>query len=371
MEESEGLYNVDEVQVLSILFEDEQIQWLETDGFSRKAILYKTFFHSVKPNDIITINVTATNLRLGTGGFDIVTAPHSISNSSSLKGHIMKLRYTPLQHSISAIDSPESQYYSFFKNLNKEQSHLEKQFILLAELHSMLPVIWGVVKEVSSSSNMIFIIDDQAALPLAVSHHMQKLHQDNQVSSITIGQAFGGTYEATTLQNALLFAKHYLQADLIIIGVGPGGVGTGTKFGFTGLQQANWANTVGAMNGVPVWIPRISFAEKRSRHYGISHHTLTSLFHFTYAPSLLPFPPLKDKQEKKIKKQISEMEDSHRTIVSHQFKWSKENKTENLLEAALTHYDDHILSMGKSAQEDPSFFLAAVQSTLTSLGRTE
>ena len=94
-------------KVIDILFENEKIQKLRTDKGAERAILYKNISPSVKIGADVVVNVTATELVLGTGGWDIVREVISVRNWSQeeVQGHIMKLRYTPIQHSILAIES--------------------------------------------------------------------------------------------------------------------------------------------------------------------------------------------------------------------------------------------------------------------------
>ena len=57
--------------------------------------------------------------------------------------------------------------------------------------------------------------------------------------------------------------------------MGPGIAGTGTKYGFTGIEQGPILDAVHKLGGLPIAIPRISFADQRERHKGISHHSIT------------------------------------------------------------------------------------------------
>ena len=53
---------------------------------------------------------------------------------------------------------------------------------------------------------------------------------------ISAGQSFGGDLEAVTVHSALLGAKHVVGADVTIVIQGPGNLGTGTGWGFSGVQ---------------------------------------------------------------------------------------------------------------------------------------
>lgn len=106
---------------------------------------------------------------------------------------------------------------------------------------------------------------------------------------MTCGQAFGGDSETVTLHSALLAAKHILDCDAAIVCQGPGNAGTGTKYGFSGIEQAQNLDIVKALGGTPIAIARLSSADGRVRHQGISHHTRTTL-DLAYSRCIVPLP---------------------------------------------------------------------------------
>src|SRR3712207_9128499 len=93
---------------------------------------------------------------------------------------------------------------------------------------------------------------------------------------VTAGQAFGGDLEAVTLRTGLLAARHVLGADVAIVSQGPGNLGTGTPWGFSGVAAGEACNAVTVLVGQPVGALRISDAEPRPRHRCVSHHSLTA-----------------------------------------------------------------------------------------------
>ncbi|MED4125228.1 DUF3866 family protein [Halalkalibacterium halodurans] len=349
------MYHERIASVVSVLHDDETIQLLETTSMAKKAILYKAFTHSAKPGDEILVNETATVLALGTGGMDIVKAvlsekPVQLKNHN---GHIMKARYTPIQHSILSVEEEKSPYHDLFS----EPFHLHGQPVLLGELHSMVPLAYYVSQVLQSNQTFVAIFDDKASLPLTLSNQLRELSKQSSFHSITIGQAFGGEYEAVSLPTALQFAVSKLKADVVMVSLGPGVVGTGTKFGFSGLCMADWANTIGALGGTPVWIPRLSFQDQRERHYGLSHHTRTALFTFTYAKSLLPIPHLAEEGRQFIQEQLA----SERKLpVNHEIVFADQSR-EDLVEAALRLSRSEIKTMGRAFSEDTAFFLAVAE----------
>lgn len=332
--------------VRKIIFENEKIQIVETSSGAKKAIVFRELFDRVEEEDIVIVNHTASVLKLGTGGFDIVK--HILNKKPYVKknnGHIMKLRYTPQQLSVLTVEAEESPFHHLFT----KEFTLGGRGIILAELHSMIPVIYQLLKQFHECFTITVIIDDEASLPLSFSEHMRILHENANFHSITIGQAFGGQYEAVNLHTALQFAHVYLRSDYIVVSLGPGVVGTSSQYGFSGMILANWANIIGSFDGIPIWIPRISFAEQRERHIGISHHTMTPLKQFTYAKSILPLPNIKDFKEPLMKQLKSIEEKKHISVY-----W--EQVDEQIIKNAIEQYPIPIKTMGRTLRDDPHFF---------------
>ena len=94
---------------------------------------------------------------------------------------------------------------------------------------------------------------------------------------MTSGQAFGGELEAVTIWTGLLAAAELVGADVVIVADGPGNLGTDTTWGVSALASGHALNAAEALGGRPVAALRISFADARERHRGVSHHSLTIL----------------------------------------------------------------------------------------------
>ncbi len=193
---------------------------------------------------------------------------------------------------------------------------------------------------------------DEGALPAAFSNSLYELKNLGLIDCIvTCGQAFGGDYEAVNIFSALITAKEIVRADAAMVGMGPGNVGTGTKWGFSGTQLGEIINAVNILEGKPVFCPRISFSDPRERHQGISHHSLTVLSKTALTPAITVFPHLSPEKRKILKKQIREMgiEQKHRIIWEYgESGWGK-----------LQDSNLHISTMGRDIHEDKDFFLGA------------
>src|SRR5207244_13203084 len=109
---------------------------------------------------------------------------------------------------------------------------------------------------------------------------------------ITTGQAFGGELEAVTVWTGLLAAKELARADVVVVADGPGNLGTDTRFGVSALGSGEALNAAGSLGGRPGAALRLSFAERRERHRGLSHHSRTILQDVCLVPATVVVPTL-------------------------------------------------------------------------------
>src|SRR6185295_756186 len=76
---------------------------------------------------------------------------------------------------------------------------------------------------------------------------------------------------------ALLAARLVVGADVAVLAQGPGNLCTGTRWGFSGVAAGEAVNAVAALRGRPVAALRVSEADARERHRGVSHHSQSVL----------------------------------------------------------------------------------------------
>ncbi len=272
----------------------------------------------------------------------------SIESKAHEPGHIMKLRYTPFQIKILAVEEQSNPHHgkiSDFKNLNKMP-------VMIGSLHSKLaPAALGY-KLMKPKGKLVYIMTDGGALPLAFSKTVPVLKEQGLIDgTITVGHAYGGDYEAVNVYSGLIAAKEVLGADAVIICMGPGVVGTGTKWGFTGIEQGDIINAVNILKGRAIAIPRITFKDKRDRHKGLSHHTLTILEKVALQPAEVCLPMLPKEENDYLKEQIRErrLDDLHTFVTID---------AEKVLDYA-DHLNIPFSTMGRSVQEERYYFLAA------------
>ena len=102
---------------------------------------------------------------------------------------------------------------------------------------------------------------------------------------------------------------------------------------------------------MPIAIPRISFADKRERHQGISHHSMTVLKEIVNVAVNIPIGIDDNEKLSYVNKQIKDNElDKKHNIV-----YIKNENTED----DLNHYGLRVKSMGRNYQQDREFFDAA------------
>ncbi|WP_280140099.1 DUF3866 family protein [Proteiniborus ethanoligenes] len=313
-----------------------------------KAVNYNNITGSANIGDKVVLNTTALELKLGTGGYHFViyNSSNIIKNMPNDPGHIMKLRYTPFQLKVLSAEEQESPYHEAFKSFKS----LESSLYIVGTLHSMLAPIIASLKYIEPNLKITYIMTDAGALPLSFSQTVKKLKELKLLdTTITVGHAFGGDIECVNIYTGIIAAKLVAKSDITIITMGPGIVGTGTQYGFSGIEQASIIDAVNKLGGISIAIPRISFSDTRDRHKGISHHTLTILENIACTRTNVVFPILKKEYEKLISLQLekSNINKKHNIIY--------ENGSEVL--NALNYFSLNVKTMGRSYHDDEAFFL--------------
>lgn len=313
--------------VTAVLSERDGLQRVEVDGELAYALTALTGMVAV--GDRVVINVTAVELGLGTGGWHVV---HWNLERDSLDapsgGHIMKLRYTGLQADTGVAEE---------RHRIPAMVRAATPVVAIA-LHSQLAAVAAAAKAGAAALRVVYVMTDAGALPAAMSFLLADLRRAGLVdATVTVGHAFGGDEEAVNARSGLCVASHRLDADIIVAGMGPGSVGTGTPLGYSGLEVADLLNGAADVGGNPVIALRYSEADTRDRHRGISHHSTTALG-FVRAPVTVPVPDGEVAPES-----LPSTADVVHVAVPD-------------VARLLGERDLHVTSMGRSAADDPKFF---------------
>lgn len=251
-----------------------------------RALSYPDLVGVARPGDAVLLNTNALRRGLGTGGEALVVAlPDRLPQAEEISGHMVKARYTPLQTMVDAVDDPAGEHYEVVR----DAASLDSMPVVVADLHSSLPAIAAGLRASSPGARIVHVHTDAAALPAAYSRTAAVLRSEGLLeATISAGQAFGGDLEAVTVHSALLAARHVLHADAVIVVQGPGNLGTGTGWGFSGVQAAEAVHAAHVLHGRPIAALRVSEADARDRHRGLSHHSSTMVGSACLAPVHLP-----------------------------------------------------------------------------------
>jgi hypothetical protein len=241
----------------------------------RRAVLYPRWTAPASVGDRVVLNTTAVELSLGTGGDDFVVWNAAVeSYDAPSGGHIMKLRYTPAQSDVLAVEAQESPHHAVMA----EATSLEGVPVVATSLHSQLVPALAAFRRRCPDATVVYVMTDGAALEAGYSNTLRRLRELGWLRGVvTTGHALGGDLEAVTLHTGLLAARHVLGAQLVVAGIGPGVVGTGTPFGTTALDLGTIALATSALGGRSVVCVRLSEADPRERHRGLSHHVVSAL----------------------------------------------------------------------------------------------
>ncbi len=327
-----------------------------TDGDDRPvspfpAVCYTHLSGSCRPGDVVILNTTATDLELGTGGEDFVvsripegTVPQQPSGGAL--GHIMKIRYTPVQINADCVEEDGS---PFRESLLKTSS-LDRMPVACCGLHSQVPLVASGIRAEMPDAKIVYCMTDGGSLMAWHSRIVSQCRDTGLVNiCITCGQAIGGDLEAITLHSGLLCAAGALGADVAIVSIGPGVAGNATPFGNGGVHQAEAVNAAGALGGIPVAVARISLADRRERHRGVSHHFLEAIGTLALARCEVPVPETPGEAGSLIERQLVG------SGISGKHDVMKIGMEGHRIEECPIE----VKTMGRSPADDPVFFEAA------------
>src|SRR6266850_6331882 len=227
----------------------------EVDGV--ECVVYADVTGPVEEGDEVLVNVQARELGLGSGGFDVVYAnlTRGLDLAPDDGAHVMALPYAPGQWAVRHAEEEQDRAAA---------AALDGLPVVLCTVHSQVAPAWAALQD----RRVAYIQVAGGALPLDLSDTVRTLELALRVS---VAPCFGGDARCVSVASALLWVAR--RADVAICAVGPGIVGTGTRFGHGAVSLAEAANVASALGGVPILAARVSDADARERHRGVSHHT--------------------------------------------------------------------------------------------------
>jgi hypothetical protein len=230
---------------------------LDVDGVD--CVAYPSLTGPVALEDEVIVNVQARELGLGSGGFDVLYAnlTRGLGLAPENGGHVMLLPYTPLQHARLHVEEGV-----------ETGAELEGMPVVCCSLHSQVAPACAAL----DGLRVAYVQLAGGALPVSLSDTVRLLKERALVAvTAAVAPCFDGDVQCVSAASALGWSRR--GHDVAVCAIGPGIVGTGTRFGHGGLAAAEAANAALSLGGVPVVAARISGADERARHRGVSHHT--------------------------------------------------------------------------------------------------
>lgn len=301
------------------------------------GLMYGEYIRPPGGGETVTANTVGLEMGLGTGGVAPVLPVASNANSDAPENenHFVKLPYTALQFPASP---------------GAQAEDLNGVPLLVLPLHSHLAPACCAVADLWPGSRVSFVWQEGGALPVAFSDTVRDLKQRRLLHTVvSSGNCFGGDLESPNIYSGLLVAA--AVSDVVLVGIGPGVIGTGTKHGHGGMSATMALNAAYALGADPVLAPRISSADKRSRHRGISHHTETVL-ETTLGECRIAYPDSANVSTEE------ELPERHSHIRVSYGAGGLEDR-----------FRVTFRSMGRSYAEDPIFFDAAAAAAALAIGR--
>ena len=176
--------------------------------------------------------------------------------------HVMKLNYTPLQHAVEPVEAADLEL------------PVDKP-VAVCFLHAQLPcVAWAA----RGRGRVGYVQTGGGALPGSHSRVVFELLERGLLAGhVCAGPAFGGEHDAVTTIGGLHAGLTELGWDAAIAAPGPGILGSATALGHGGMAALDSAHAALALGCRTILVQRMSSGDARARHWGVSHHTRTVL----------------------------------------------------------------------------------------------
>ena len=238
---------------------------LEVDG--APCVAYPRLTGEVEVGDIVLVNGQAVELGLGSGGFDVLYA--NLTRGLRLPvedgAHVMALPYAPGQVATRFAEEEPTRR-------RNGSGWTACRSCVSASTASSRPSCAAL-----AGRRVAYVQLGGGALPVSLSDTVRILKARRLLdTTIAVSPCLDGDLQCVTAAAALVEAVGR-GAEVVVCGIGPGIVGTASRWGHGGLAVADAANTASALGALPVVAPRVSFADERPRHRGLSHHTRSAL----------------------------------------------------------------------------------------------
>jgi hypothetical protein len=263
---------------------------VEIDGERRRAWADEILLGPIREGDEVVVNAAALDLGLGSGGFDVVHVNLTRGLGGGVEGdaHVMKLNYTSLQHPVEPVEAsaggergadPATHRPETDRGSGDGSAASRRQIpVIVLPLHGHLaPAAWAAA-QARPGIRVGYVQTAGGGLPGSLSRDVAELRERGLLAGhITAAPSYGGEHEALSTVGALDAAATALGWDVVLVGPGPGIIGSDTELGHGGMAALDNAHAALSL-GLPTIIsPRLSSGDPRERHRGLSHHTGTVL----------------------------------------------------------------------------------------------
>jgi uncharacterized protein DUF3866 len=317
---------------------------VEVAGERRPAWADEALLGEMREGDEVVVNVAALDLGLGSGGFDVVHVNLTRGLDAERPGdeHVMKLNYSSLQHPVETVEVTEGAFQS-----HSDEKVPGRLAVLVLPLHGHLaPAAWAAA-QASPGLRVGFMQTAGGALPGSLSRDVAELRERGLLCGhVTAGPAYGGEHEAMSTVGALDAAANRLGWDAILVGPGPGIVGSETELGHGGMAALDSAHAALSLRLPTLLSPRLSSSDPRERHRAVSHHTHTVL-ELLLAPVTVAVPAAEN-----LERGAQALEELRAASSHHELRE---------IPVDLSAYAASGLpstTMGRSLEQDPLFFAA-------------
>ena len=235
---------------------------LDVDG--EPCVAYPRLTGPVEEGDTVLVNTRAVELGLGSGGFDVLYAnlTRGLNLPAEDGAHVMSLPYAPGQLATW-----------FAEEEDGAPERIDDLPVVCLGLHSQLSPACAAL----AGRRVAYVQLGGGALPVSLSDSVRALKARMLLdTAIAVSPCVDGDLQCVTVAGALTHAAAR-GAEIVVCGIGPGIVGTGSRWGHGGLAVADAANVAAALGARPIIAPRVSFGDPRPRHRGLSHHTRSAL----------------------------------------------------------------------------------------------
>jgi hypothetical protein len=251
---------------------------VEVDGERRPAWADTALLGEMREGDEVVVNVAALDLGLGSGGFDVVhvNLTRGLGGGPGGDEHVIKLNYTSLQHPVEPVEQSLLLSPAMREKVTPREFRTVSALVLPLHGH-LAPAAWAATQAVPGLK-VGYVQTGGGALPGSLCRDVAELRErDLLCGHITAAPAYSGEHEALSTVGALDAAANLLDWDAILVGPGPGIIGSNTEFGHGGMAALDSAHAALSL-GLPTLIsPRLSSSDPRERHVDVSHHTYTVL----------------------------------------------------------------------------------------------